>query len=222
MMRPRGISLDENSCVVGDSLFCPRPFRRYVPGCVHFFDRWIWKRYATLTLPAAPTEIRRIDGKDLSISNYLAEQLSRQPIRSFPPGVVLVQQGSVVRQLHLLAKGITKRPFLERNGRELIVGLRYGPGMIAGDYTMLGISCPLTVTTVSECSVYLVPAQALQQLLEGKPKFILHISRLLACESAEYASALMEFSSASTRQRLVELLKKLGLVEAIGHDECRS
>ena len=153
--------------------------------------------------------------KSHSDSSFTAivEELTRArlaTIRSFPPGVVLVQQGSVVRQLHLLAKGITKRTFLERNGRELIVGLRYGPGMIAGDYTMLGISCPLTVTTVSQCSVYLVPAQALQQLLEGKPKFTLHISRLLACESAEYASALMEFSSASTRQRLVELLKKLG------------
>jgi len=83
MMRPRGISLDENSCVVGDSFFCPRPFRRYVPGCVHFFDRWTWKRYATLTLPAAPTEIRRIDGKDLSISNYLAEQLSSQAVSAY-------------------------------------------------------------------------------------------------------------------------------------------
>lgn len=77
MMRPRGISLDEDSCIVGDSFFCTRPFRRYVPGRVHFFDRRTWKCYAMLTVPAAPTEIRRIDGKDLSISNYLAKQVRR-------------------------------------------------------------------------------------------------------------------------------------------------
>jgi hypothetical protein len=69
-MRPRGISLDRDTCVIGDSFFCARPFRRYVPGRVHFFDRASWTCTGSLSLPAAPTEIRRIDGKDLSISNY--------------------------------------------------------------------------------------------------------------------------------------------------------
>jgi len=129
--------------------------------------------------------------------------------RSFRPGVVLVQQGCVVEQLCMVAKGITKRAFLESSGRELIMGLRFGPAMVAGDYTILGIPCPLTVTTVSQCSAYLVRSEALRQLLVTKPGIAFHISRLLACESAEYASALMEVRSGSTRKRLVELLKRL-------------
>jgi hypothetical protein len=70
LMMLRGISLDEQSCVVGDSFFATRLFRRYVPGRVHFFDRATWKCTSSLSIPAAPTEIRRIDGKDFSISNY--------------------------------------------------------------------------------------------------------------------------------------------------------
>ncbi len=78
MMRPRGVSLDNSTCVVGDSFFCDRPFRRYVPGRVHFLDRSSWKCTSSLSVPAAPTEIRRIDGRDLSISNYVATQWRKQ------------------------------------------------------------------------------------------------------------------------------------------------
>jgi hypothetical protein len=74
LMQPRGISLDEATCVVGDSFFATRPFRRYVPGRVHFFDRISWACTGSLSLPAAPTEIRRVDGRDFSISNFLVAQ----------------------------------------------------------------------------------------------------------------------------------------------------
>ena len=67
----RGLSLDERQCVVGDSLFSTRVLRRYVPGKVHFFDRLSWHLNASLEVPAAPTEIRRIDGNDLSLTNYV-------------------------------------------------------------------------------------------------------------------------------------------------------
>ncbi len=74
MLLPRGISLDKSTCVFGESYFATREFRRYVPGRVHFVDRQSWKTVATVELPAAPTEIRRLDGKDFSLSNYtLAE-----------------------------------------------------------------------------------------------------------------------------------------------------
>jgi len=73
MLMVRGLSLDEDTCVVGDSIFGSRPFRRFVPGRVHFFDRRSWKLKSLLSLPGAPTDIRRIDGKDFSLSNYFAQ-----------------------------------------------------------------------------------------------------------------------------------------------------
>lgn len=68
---PRGISLDDTTCVFGESLFETRLFRRYVPGRIHFVDRQSWQIFTSLEVPAAPTDIRRIDGKDLSLSNYV-------------------------------------------------------------------------------------------------------------------------------------------------------
>lgn len=69
----RGLSVGDSEIVVGDSFFSVRKFRRYVPGHLHFFDR-DFKRQGSLALSAAPTEVRRLDGQDLAISNY-AESL---------------------------------------------------------------------------------------------------------------------------------------------------
>lgn len=77
-MIPRGLSLDDSTCVFGESLFETRLFRRYIPGRIHFAERRTWRVFATLELPAAPTDIRRIDGKDLSLSNYVRKDWSEK------------------------------------------------------------------------------------------------------------------------------------------------
>ncbi|WP_082974139.1 VOC family protein [Mycobacterium sp. E740] len=64
----RGLSVDKDTVVVGESGYATRLGRRYVPGNVHFFDR-NYQRLSSLRLPAAPTDIRKIDGQDLSLSN---------------------------------------------------------------------------------------------------------------------------------------------------------
>jgi catechol 2,3-dioxygenase-like lactoylglutathione lyase family enzyme len=82
----RGLSIDETILVIGDSYYSAPPDRRYVPGQVHFYDRQL-RHLVTLTLPAAPTEIRRIDGKDLSLSNFRNALDSPGPakLKSWPP-----------------------------------------------------------------------------------------------------------------------------------------
>lgn len=68
-MMTRGLAVGRDQIVVGSSMYTTRRDRIDIPGRVHFFDR-AWQRIATVELPAAPTEIRRMDGQDLSISNY--------------------------------------------------------------------------------------------------------------------------------------------------------
>jgi catechol 2,3-dioxygenase-like lactoylglutathione lyase family enzyme len=70
-MMLRGLSLDDSSLVVGDSYFSTRLHRRYVPGNVYFFDGK-FSLQSVLELPAAPTDIRKINGIDLSLSNFKA------------------------------------------------------------------------------------------------------------------------------------------------------
>ena len=69
-MLTRGISLSESECVIGESEFATQFFRRFVPGRVYFYEPATWKRREVLELPAAPTDIRRIDGEDYGLSNF--------------------------------------------------------------------------------------------------------------------------------------------------------
>lgn len=78
----RGVAVGDAELVIGASHFAVREDRRLVPGRVHFFER-NGERRASLELPAAPTDIRRIDGQDLGLSNYAGDRLSQYSLTHF-------------------------------------------------------------------------------------------------------------------------------------------
>ncbi len=63
----RGLAVGVDEIAVGSSLFGARGHRELIPGFVTFLDR-SYQRVARLHLPAAPTQIRRLDGHDRSVS----------------------------------------------------------------------------------------------------------------------------------------------------------
>jgi hypothetical protein len=63
----RGLAVGADEIAVGSSLYGKRLARDLLPGFVTFLDR-SYRRIARLQLPAAPTQIRRLDGADLSLS----------------------------------------------------------------------------------------------------------------------------------------------------------
>ena len=63
----RGLAVGPDEIAVGSSLYGRRLARDLLPGFVTFLDR-AYRRTARLHLPAAPTQIRRLDGLDLSLS----------------------------------------------------------------------------------------------------------------------------------------------------------
>lgn len=67
----RGLSVDEDSIVVGAARFSARADRHATPGTVTVLDR-TWRVRSVLTVPGAPTEIRRLDGRDLGLSAFRA------------------------------------------------------------------------------------------------------------------------------------------------------
>lgn len=66
-MMTRGLAVGQAEIAIGSSLFTERIGRRAIPGFLTFLDRE-YNRLARLELPAAPTQIRRLDGMDLSLS----------------------------------------------------------------------------------------------------------------------------------------------------------
>lgn len=63
----RGLAVGAHEIAVGSSLYGARASRNLLPGFVTFLDR-AYQRIARVYLPAAPTQICRLDGRDLSLS----------------------------------------------------------------------------------------------------------------------------------------------------------
>ena len=68
-MMTRGLSVGSDLIAVGASKFSARADRHHTPGTITFLDR-SFQPVSTLELPAAPTEIRRLDGQDLGLSLF--------------------------------------------------------------------------------------------------------------------------------------------------------
>ncbi len=67
----RGLSVGPDVIGVGGSTFSERENRDQQPGTLHLMDRR-HRPISTLALPAPPTEVRRLDGSDLSLSRRVA------------------------------------------------------------------------------------------------------------------------------------------------------
>lgn len=74
-MMTRGLSVDADSIVVGASTFSSRRDRHLVPGTITFLDRKFRVR-SVLDIPGAPTDIRKLDGCDYSLSGYLRNNVA--------------------------------------------------------------------------------------------------------------------------------------------------
>jgi transposase len=75
-MMTRGLSVGSDVIAVGASKFSARADRHSTPGTVTFLDR-AFQPLSTLELPAAPTEIRRLDGEDLGLSLFASARAPR-------------------------------------------------------------------------------------------------------------------------------------------------
>jgi hypothetical protein len=67
----RGLAVGQDVIAVGGSTFSEREHRDSEPGVLHLLDRQ-FRLLSSLPLPAPPTEIRRLDGNDLSLSRHVA------------------------------------------------------------------------------------------------------------------------------------------------------
>lgn len=65
----RGLAVGQDVIAVGGSTFSEREDRDSEPGVLHLLDRK-FRLLSSLPLPSPPTEIRRLDGNDLSLSRH--------------------------------------------------------------------------------------------------------------------------------------------------------
>jgi transcriptional regulator with AAA-type ATPase domain/NAD-dependent dihydropyrimidine dehydrogenase PreA subunit len=106
-----------------------------------------------------------------------------------PPTTNLVQEGTHPEALYILLDGQIESNISNQNNSVLARG--FLPGAVINlQELILDQQVPLTITTLTECQVWVIPAAQFQALIAQYPEITLAFSRLLAQELAQVTSAL--------------------------------
>lgn len=131
------------------------------------------------------------------------------PAHEFPAGTVLFRQGDRVKALYLVAGGVVKLTRSEDEGRDVIVGLRTTGWLLGSAAAVLRIVHPVTAETLGPAQLRRITAADFVSRLATGPVGP-WLNRMQARETYDQVTLLAQFGALSSRQRLEQLLVKLG------------
>jgi CRP-like cAMP-binding protein len=139
------------------------------------------------------------------------ELLARFPVAEaeYPSGFRLLSEDSPCEHVYLLTSGTIKLSFVDRAGREFILGLRSAPRAVGMETALLNMPSLCSATTVTPCRARRFPAKSVRNSLKDGSEISFHMSRCLSRESIDQTRVLMELHSGNARHRLVNLLQRL-------------
>jgi CRP-like cAMP-binding protein len=131
------------------------------------------------------------------------------PVRSFARGKDLLAQGQEPSSVFLLRDGLVKLVQISDDGRGTIVGIRRSGSLLGLTATLLGEFEPLTVTTLSRCSLIEVPAAGFVSLMQDRQDVSWRVHMDHSRELNRELEQLAEMASRSARERLTRFLRTL-------------
>jgi CRP-like cAMP-binding protein len=131
------------------------------------------------------------------------------PFQVYSAGIEIFQQGASAHEVYFNARGLVKLIFLGQNGQEMIVGLR-SPGWILGAASViLGKSCPMTVTTLTNCHLHRVPSEVFLHHLKTDAQLSWYAQITQSLEVYEETAHIAQLGCVSAQNRLEQLLWQL-------------
>jgi len=136
--------------------------------------------------------------------------------REYPATTELFSQGSSVKEVFLIDKGMVKLTCLSEGGQELIVGLR-SPGSVLGAASAI-VQKPHSVTgvTLTVCHLYSIALDLFLHLTKADAQFCWYLHQVHSREVYHQASQMVALKYLMARQRFEQLVWQL--VSANGLD----
>src|SRR6266850_5041261 len=98
----------------------------------------------------------------------------------YPPGVEFLEQGSVAEHIYLLETGMVKLMRSEENGRQLVLGLRFGGSFVGLAAAISRRPSPCSVVSSLRSRLMRLRRDDLLGLLSIDPKFSSYCHYLLS------------------------------------------
>ena len=161
-----------------------------------------WRDVSNLALSAAYQDA-------VTGSGDVTPAVSLVPSHVYPPDVALFQQGSQAQQVYFIERGLVKLNRVEKDGHQIIVGLRSSGWILGTSAVILQKFSPVSATTLTNCHIRHISAEAFRHLLKTDIQFSWHIQHSQSRETDEHITRISQLCCLSARHRLEQLLWEL-------------
>ena len=152
-------------------------------------------------------KLRRIERNGPSFARH--ERPDFPPSQAVASGVELFAQGAMIDDVVFINEGVVKLVRVERDGRELIVGLRLAGWFLGSTSALLGRPVPASAITLSRCRVQRVAAPGFFDQVKSDPELSWDLHQAHSREIHDNIERLAQLGCLRSRQRLEHVLREL-------------
>jgi CRP/FNR family transcriptional regulator len=130
------------------------------------------------------------------------------PVQIYPAHTAIIRQETPSNAVYFLKSGDVKLTWADRNGHEVIAGLRHQNWLIGAPSVLLAKPYSFTITTLTQCALRCISAQNFLHLIKTNTDFSFHLMKLLSQEIFNHARTLVTLGCVPLKERLKYLLVK--------------
>lgn len=155
------------------------------------------------TLIAKLQTVPILRGLDAASMAKVAQSAIR---RTFAPGAVIFLEGDIAPALHYVDTGWVKVVKMALDGREQIL-YYWGPGEVFGGVSIfINRPAPATAIALEATDLWVLPAEAIRQLITANPALALSMIEFMASRISELIELVADLSLHTVTARLARLL----------------
>jgi CRP/FNR family transcriptional regulator len=128
---------------------------------------------------------------------------------SYPAGIELFAQGSLLHEVYWLAEGLVKLVYVDEDGRERILDLRVPGQLIGAALVFLRLPSPVSAVTVTRCRLQYMSDVEFARRVESDERLSWKVHEIQGLEVYGQFQRMAELSTGSSRLRLERFLSQI-------------
>ena len=168
-------------------------------------------------MSARPQTRQTMDEPRLEDSPSVGEWASTSCLNRYARGAELFRQGTLLRDVLYIERGIVKLVYLERSGRESILGLAYPHQWVGIASVIAGRPAPASALACADVVVRRISAESCRRRLRSDAGWSLEIHEAHALEVCRQMACLGHWSASNSRERLRRMIREFIAAMPIQH-----
>lgn len=131
------------------------------------------------------------------------------PPQTYPAGIGLFCQGSSAPEVYFVEHGLVKLIWVDPNGHEFILALRYAGAFLGLAPVILGIAHPVSAITMARSRLVRIPAGTFLDFVKNNAEISSAVHEILSREVCDQSIRMAELGCLSSRERVKQMLRHM-------------